>query len=153
MDKYVVQNGDGDEDDFATLPEAITCADEILAEYRKEAIGGEWPDCAEHVRVLEVLAIAKPTYGADDDGEEFVDYIMDEASECDPEISRLAGLVAAATKRADDAEKQRDAAVKVLRDAEWNSYDGPGVCKLCRQTKTVGHAPSCALAACLNGCA
>jgi len=146
MNKYVVQNGDGDEDDFATLPEAIACADEILADYREDADDGEWSDLAEHVRVLEVVAIAKPTYGADDDGEEFVDYTMDAVSECDPEISRLAGLVAAATKRADDAEKQRDAAVKVLRDIDWKS----GVCLSCG-AMICTHAPSCALAACLNG--
>jgi len=146
MNKYVVQNGDGDEDDFATLPEAIACADEILADYREDADDGEWSDLAEHVRVLEVVAIAKPTYGADDDGEEFVDYTMDAASECDPEISRLAGLLAAATKRADDAERERDAAVKVLRDIDWKS----GVCLSCG-AMICTHAPSCALAACLNG--
>jgi len=75
MNKYVVQNGDGDEHDFATLPEAIACAEEELSVYREDAKSdGEWNDCAQHVRILEVIAIAHGITSKDDEGIEYVDY-------------------------------------------------------------------------------
>lgn len=51
-----------------------------------------------------------------------------------------------------DAERERDAALAVLRKFEWcNSDDEFSQCPECAEPKQCGHAPDCALAACLNG--
>lgn len=60
--------------------------------------------------------------------------------------------LAAATKRADDAEKQRDAALAVLTKHQWSqSWDGEHWCLECGGLSDKGHTTDCALAACLNG--
>jgi hypothetical protein len=60
--------------------------------------------------------------------------------------------LAAATARADDAEKQRDAALAVLTKHQWSqSWDGEHWCLECGGLSDKGHTTDCALVACLNG--
>lgn len=67
-------------------------------------------------------------------------------------VRDLTAQLADATKRADDAERERDAALAVLRDVQWSSNAGyNGSCPCCYNEEAASHRANCALAACLKG--
>lgn len=71
----------------------------------------------------------------------------------------LAETIAALVKRCENSERERDAAIAVLKRVEWSRQTWTGewgqgalalTCPVCG-SRQPGHAPDCALAACLKG--
>lgn len=148
--RYLVDGGDGICGEFSTIEDAVIYGEEILAEM---FVGvHSWPEEADKVRVLKVVATPQEIIERNPEGSESAAYGL-VVNDCSG-VRDLTTQLAAATARADAAERERDAAVKVLREVERIEAEkriAGDKCPICQWQPRGGHAPNCALAACLKG--
>ena len=78
MKRYFVYSPDLGFELFDAFEDAQKVAQELIDNYRNACVSdGEWPDEVEHVYFGEVLAESKAVWSTGDEGQEYVDYVLE----------------------------------------------------------------------------